>query len=265
MARDRRQLAKCFQGLGWISPKCCHSLPNQEDVLCLVLVLDPMTPHPSEGISRNRRQMPKLAMEHKMKHIALSALILLGAPVAAMAGGPATPTIEPMISTPAPVMQIAQSGDWTGLYSGVSLGYGRSETKGLGQDGKMHIGGVNLGYRREMGTVVVGGELSYDRDNINVGAADRTINHTTALKLVVGKDLGRTLVYGDVGVARANATLAGVTATDTGYTVGIGADFALNQQWTVGGELSMNRYNDFNNTGVTLKDTAVTVKLGYRF
>ncbi len=200
-----------------------------------------------------------------MKRIALSALIFFGAPVAAMAGGPATPTMEPPVSMAAPVMQAVQPGDWTGLYAGVSLGYGKSTTKPLGQDGKMHIGGVNLGYRSEIGTLVVGGELSYDRDNINVGAADRTIKNTTALKLIVGKDFGRTLVYGDVGVARAKATLAGVSGTDTGYTLGIGADYALNQQWTIGGELSANRYNDFNNSGVTLKDTALTVKLGYKF
>lgn len=200
-----------------------------------------------------------------MKRIALSALVILAAPVAAMAGGPATPTVEPTVSMPAPVMQAVQPGDWTGFYSGVSLGYGKSTAKPLGQDGKLHIGGVNLGYRSQMGTLVLGGELSYDRDNITVGTADRTIKNTTALKLIVGKDFGQTLVYGDVGVARAKATLAGVSGTDTGYTMGIGADYALNQQWTIGGEVSANRYNDFNNSGVTLKDTALTVKLGYRF
>ncbi len=207
-----------------------------------------------------------------MKPIALSALILLGAPVAAMAGGPATPTIEPQVIAAAPVMQITLPGDWTGFYTGASLGYGKSTTKGLGQDGKLHIAGVTLGYRRQMGTIVLGGELSYDRDDINVGTADTTIKNTTAVKLIVGKDLGKTLVYGDVGIARAEATVDGVTGTDTGYTVGIGADYALNQQWTIGGELSANRYNNFNGSGVTLKkstvtlkDTALTLKLAYRF
>jgi opacity protein-like surface antigen len=200
-----------------------------------------------------------------MKHIALSALIFLGAPVAAMAGGPATPTIEPQVTAQAPVMQAVPSTDWTGFYSGLSLGYGTSRTKGLDQDGKMNIGGVNLGYRRDLGPVIVGGELSYNRDDINVGDADRTIKNTTALKLIVGKGFGQTLVYGDVGVARAKATLDGVSGSDTGYTVGIGADYALNQQWTIGGELSANRYSDFNNSGVTLKDTAFTVKVGYKF
>ena len=200
-----------------------------------------------------------------MKSTALLTILFLGAPIAAMAGGMAAPVAEPPVSVPAPVIPVAQSGNWTGFYSGVSLGYGKSYTKGIQQDGTMHIGGLNLGYRYDMGKVVVGGELSFDKDNINVGAGSRTINNTTALKLIVGTDLGRTLVYGTVGAARADATLAGVKASDTGYTVGIGADYALTKQFTIGGELSTNRYNNFNGSGVTLKDTAVAMKVGFRF
>jgi outer membrane immunogenic protein len=201
-----------------------------------------------------------------MKRIALATVIVLAAPVAALAGGPATPVVEPMVAAPAPVMMAAPSTDWTGAYAGVKLGYGKSYTSGaFKQGGTMHIGGADLGYRRDTGSLVLGGELSYDRDNINVGAPDRTINNTTALKLIVGKSMGQTLFYGTLGVARADATLAGVNGSDTGYTAGIGADYALTQKVTLGGELSTNRYNDFNNSGVTLKDTAFAVKLGFRF
>ena len=200
-----------------------------------------------------------------MKNTLFLTLALLGAPMAAMAGGMAAPVTEPVVTAPAPVIPAMQSGDWTGFYSGVSLGFGKSYTKGIQQDGTLHIGGINLGYRYDMGQVVVGGELSFDKDNINVGAANRTINNTTALKLIVGTDLGKTLVYGSVGAARADATLAGVKASDTGYTVGIGADYALTQRFTIGGELSANRYNNFHGSGVTLKDTAVALKVGFRF
>ncbi len=201
-----------------------------------------------------------------MKKIALATLILLAAPVAAMAGGPAAPVVEPPISAPAPMMMAAPTVDWTGTYAGVKLGYGKSYTSGaLKQGGTMHIAGADLGYRQDMGAYLLGGELSYDRDNINVGAADRTINSTAALKLIVGKSMGQTLFYGSLGVARADATLAGVKGSDTGYTAGIGADYALTQKITLGGELSTNRYNNFNGSGVTLKDTAFAVKVGFRF
>ena len=200
-----------------------------------------------------------------MKHVALATLILLGAPAAAMAGGMAAPVTEPALAAPAPVIATVPSTDWTGFYTGLSLGYGNSYTTGITQSGKMKIAGVNLGYRRDLGKVVVGGEISFAKDNVNVGAASTTINSTTALRLTVGTDLGRTLVYGSAGVDRANATLAGVTATGTGYSFGIGADYALTQRWTVGAALETNRYNDFNNTGVNLKDTALALKVGFRF
>lgn len=200
-----------------------------------------------------------------MKLIALSTLIALGAPMTAMAGGMAAPVTEPAVVAPAPMMAPVASTDWSGFYTGVQLGFGHSYTAGIQQDGKIHAAGVDVGYRTDMGGLVVGGELSYNKDDINVGATDNTVNNTTALKLIVGKSMGRTLVYGTAGVARADAQIAGVGATDTGYTLGLGADYALNDKWTVGGELSANRYFDFNNSGVTLKDTTVAVKVGYRF
>lgn len=201
-----------------------------------------------------------------MKHLAPLTLILLAAPLAAMAGGPATPTVEPQIVTPAPMAQYTAPGDWTGFYTGLSLGGGHTYGNSAGGHANMGIAGVNLGYRRDLGPVVVGGELSFDKDNINVGHGNANkINNTTALKLIVGKSMGQTLVYGAVGVAQADATVAGATGTDTGYTVGIGADYALNQQWTIGGELATDRYNNFNGSGAVLNDTSFKVKIGFRF
>lgn len=75
-----------------------------------------------------------------MKHIRLAALVLLVAPVAAFAGGPVMPVIETPIV--APVMAQEQSGTWSGFYSSVELGYGKSFTTVPGQGGTMHIGGV---------------------------------------------------------------------------------------------------------------------------
>ena len=200
-----------------------------------------------------------------MKHIAPLTLILLGAPIAAMAGGVAVPVAEPQIA--APMAVAPQPTDWTGFYTGLSLGMGNSYGSTAGNGGNMGIAGVNLGYRRDMGRVVLGGELSYDKDDIKQGSSGSgsAIKNTTALKLTVGMPVGRALVYGALGVARADASLAGVSATDTGYTAGIGADYAVTDKWTIGGELAMDRYNDFNNTGVDLKDTTLKVKVGLRF
>ncbi|MBI1170982.1 outer membrane beta-barrel protein [bacterium] len=201
-----------------------------------------------------------------MKRLAPLTLVFLAAPLAAMAGGPAVPTIEPQVTAPAPAAPVTPSVDWTGFYSGLSLGGGHSYGNSPGTHANLGVAGVNLGYRYDMGPVLVGGEFSYDKDNINVGQASGSkVNNSTALKLVVGKSLGNTLVYGTVGLAQADASVAGVSGSDTGYTAGIGADYALNQQWTLGGELAGSRYNNFKNTGYDLKDTTFKVKIGFRF
>lgn len=199
-----------------------------------------------------------------MKHIALLTAAFLGAPIAAMAGGMAVPVTEPVVMAVAPTMAPVSS-DWAGFYTGVSIGFGHSYTSGIKQDGKLRSGGVNLGYRADMGGLVLGGELSYSKDDVKVNAIDNTINNTTELKLIVGKSLGQTLVYGTAGVARANAQIAGVRGTSNGYTLGLGADYALNSKLSIGGELAANRYNNFDKSGVTLKDSTFMMKIGYRF
>lgn len=202
-----------------------------------------------------------------MKLIALTTAVLLGTPFAAMAGGPVTPTIEPPIATPAPVMTYAEPVNWTGFYIGGSLGGGNSYFSTSGHGARLGVAGIDIGYRQQNGKLVLGGELSYEKDNVNqsISAGGNGVSDTTALNLIVGTPVGRTLVYGTVGIAQANATFAGFSHSDNGYNLGVGADYAMTQQWTLGGELLTSRYNDFNNTGFSLQDTTLKVKVGFRF
>ena len=199
-----------------------------------------------------------------MKKIMYLALVASSLPMAAMAGGMAQPVVEPVVQMPPPVL-VAPSTDWTGLYAGASLGFGSVTASGGKSDARGGFAGVDLGYRKDFGTVVVGGEISYAKNDIGLDSTTDQINHTLAGELMLGADLGRTLVYVSGGVARANATLGGSTTTDTGYFAGIGADYLVNDKWTVGAELKSSVYNDFSNSGVDLKDTAVGLKVGMRF
>jgi outer membrane immunogenic protein len=200
-----------------------------------------------------------------MQRTGLLTFALLLSPMAAMAGGPAQPTMEPLIAPPpAPMVQVADS-NWTGFYTGMSLGYGKFEAGGGNQNGGATVGGIDLGYRYDFGKAVVGGELSYDMNDIGGTGSANSINNTTGVKLLAGVDLGRTLVYASVGASEANATVGGTTGTDNGYFGGIGADYLLTDKWTIGGELQSHRYDNFDNSGVDLKDTSLEMKIGFRF
>ena len=199
-----------------------------------------------------------------MKKLMYLAALASSLPLAAMAGGMAQPVIEPVVIAPAPVM-MAPSEDWTGTYVGASLGYGRITAKGGSSDANGGALGLNLGYRKDFGSVVLGGEVAISKNDLGVKSGTDQINSTVEAGLSLGADLGKTLVYVAGGATRASASLGGSTQYGNGYFAGIGADYMLNDKWTIGGELKSNMYNDFHNTGVDLKDTSLALKVGMRF
>lgn len=195
-----------------------------------------------------------------MKYLATLAITsALAAP--AFAGGIAEPLVEPTL-TPMAVAPV--TGDWTGLYAGAQLGYGDVSSNIAGVDGNGAIGGLHAGYRHDFGQLVAGAELAFNATDIDLGPTDK-LDNVTQLKAMLGYDLGSTLVYGTVGAAHAKADLAGVGRSDTGYLVGVGLDYAISDTWTVGGELTHHRFDDFDNTGADIRANTAQVKIGYRF
>lgn len=202
-------------------------------------------------------------MNTSMKRIFASLPLVAALGLPAYAGGMTEPVEEPMIIEAAPVM--VPSADWSGAYVGAQLGYGDIGSGGAALDGNGAIGGVHAGYRFDFGQFVAGVELDYDKTNIDLGAGGDKLDDVARLKLMAGADLGSTLVYATGGAARASATLAGVNRSDNGYFLGAGAAYALNDSWTLGGELLTHRFDNFASTAVDLKATTVTARLGYRF
>jgi opacity protein-like surface antigen len=199
-----------------------------------------------------------------MNKVVYLALIASAVPMVALAGGATQPIIEPVVMMPAAVVMMPGV-DWTGGYAGVTLGYGDVSAEGGPEDAKAPMAGLNLGYRKDFGQFVLGGELNYSHDDINVSGGRDQVNSTTGAQVMLGADIGQTLVYVSGGYARANATVGGIGATDDGYSIGLGADYMLNDKWTVGAEAKSYTYADFNNSGVDLKNMTVGVKIGMRF
>jgi outer membrane immunogenic protein len=182
----------------------------------------------------------------------------------AFAGGPVEPVPEPVI-VPAPVEPVATGGDWGGAYVGAQLGYADVDSNGAGLDGDGAIGGVHGGYRYDFGQAVIGAELDYDLANVDLETDDSSLDNVARLKLMAGADLGRTLIYGTVGAAYAEATVAGDELSDDGYFAGIGANYAFSDRWTVGGELLTHKFDDFDDSGVDLDATTATLRASFNF
>ncbi|MFO1203646.1 MAG: porin family protein [Tabrizicola sp.] len=199
-----------------------------------------------------------------MKTIAaMIATAAISAP--AFAGGPVTAVEEPVI-VPAAEPYVAPGLDWSGAYVGAQLGYGDVDSNGAGLDGYGWLGGVHAGYRWDMGSWVAGTELSWDKSSIDLGAVDGDqLDSVAALKLMAGREIGNSLVYGTVGAAYANASVGGADLSDNGLVYGVGFDHALNDKWTVGGELLGHKFDNFDGTGNDLDATTLKAKVALRF
>jgi outer membrane immunogenic protein len=201
-----------------------------------------------------------------MKTSITSMMLISALATPVFAGGPIEPVPEPTIA-PAPVAApVSTNGEWGGAYVGAQLGYADIDSNGGGLDGDGVLGGVHAGYRYDFGTAVVGGELDYDTSSIDLGAAaGDELESVARLKLMAGADLGRTLVYGTAGVAYAEASVGGANLSDNGWFAGLGADYALTDQWRVGGEILTHKFDNFDGSGVDLDVNTVKAKVSFAF
>ncbi len=202
-----------------------------------------------------------------MKTIAaLIATAAISAP--AFAGGPVAVAEEPVI-VPAAEAYVAPGLDWSGAYVGGQLGYGDVDTSTAGVDGPSGygwLGGVHAGYRWDLGSWVAGTEVSWDKTSIEIpDGSGVELDNVAALKLTAGREIGNSLVYGTLGAAHAKISSATGDISDNGMVYGIGFDTALNDKWTVGGEVLQHNFDDFDGTGTDVDATTIKAKVGFRF
>lgn len=198
-----------------------------------------------------------------MKYIATPALALAAFALAvpAFAGGYTEPAPEPIIA-PAPVVPVAATGnDWTGGYGGLSLGYGWGADAADEADDMVY--GLFGGYNYDFGNFVLGGELEHALTEMEND--DVSIDSMTRLKLRAGYDLGKTLVYGVVGANHAKADIGGKGLADTGYSYGLGLDYAMTDNIALGAEVLRNEFSDFDNNGTDLSATTLGARVSFRF
>jgi len=233
-------------------------------------------------------------MKNILLQTALCASLLGWASAVAQAGG----------NTAAP--------DWTGLHAGVSLGIGASNVTALPvynpsvirlsnntQAGNSFSIGANLGYDHQFGPLVVGafGELNYlhiathggfnedDASNQPWNTQVGDLLGSARIRLGAGSD--KVMVYGSGGIAFGSSKIAnwnyeGTGVADypfasTGYVLGGGIEFRVNESWTISGDYSHYVFTASNTTQMFSDDGPATggnnnigidlikVGLNYRF
>ncbi len=181
---------------------------------------------------------------------------------AAAAGSLENTTVEAPVFTPAPMpTPVAVDGNWTGFYTGLQVGQTDIDSDSGTLDGDDTSYGFHAGYDYDFGKFVLGGELDYDKTDIDLGTAGAIADSVARAKVKAGYDFGNTLVYATAGAARADTSVG----DETGPFAGLGVTYKVTDRYTVGGEVLQHKFDDVGGTGDDLDATTISLRGSMRF
>ncbi len=202
----------------------------------------------------------------------------IAAAVSTAAGAAFAGNIEPAPVEPVVYQAPAPAFTWEGAYIGGQIGYafsnfdlGGSSLSDFDEDSV--LGGVHVGYLWSLGNGwYLGPELQYDfTDDLSI---TDTSNGETAdfdgiarLKLKAGYELGNGMLYGTAGFAYADFdSVSDATDIDKeSYVVGLGYDWRVGDNWTVGAEYMYHNFDGKGSSGGDIDVNTVHIKASYHF
>ena len=157
-----------------------------------------------------------------------------------LAAALATPAAAADMSYPAPAATYAPAPifTWTGFYLGANAGYGWGEAD-YSSDIDGFLGGIQAGYNFQLsGPFVIGVEADIQYSNIESSVF--TLDYFGTVRARAGFAVDQFLLYGTGGLAYGRGTyeLGGLSndQTNIGWTVGDGAEYAIDMNWSVKAE-----------------------------
>ena len=198
---------------------------------------------------------------------ALSFAILAFSAGAALADGIGVPPTPPVVPSP----PIAYVPDWTGVYAGLYYGVADGEMFDIGGpyvlNDNANFGGLMLGYRRDLGNFVIGGEIAstFHTDVYQAAFPSWAFNNLTDLRVSVGRDLGRALLYATAGYTTSRFTDGFANYTYDGWNAGIGIDYMVTDRVFLGAEYVYRSLARTDNSAWTGEFGAIQLRGGIRF
>ncbi|WP_420587023.1 outer membrane protein [Ruegeria sp.] len=154
----------------------------------------------------------------------------------------------------------AMAEDWTGVYGGFSFGYTDADGPN-GSSGDDFSFGPHIGYDRDFGNFVLGGELEYNRLSLNLGQGEGSLDSMTRLKFRGGYDFGSALGYVVVGAARVDSSVD----NDTAAVYGIGVAYPVTDNFIISGEALRQDFDDVTRTDGGLDSNVFNLRTTFRF
>ena len=196
-----------------------------------------------------------------MRAVLASTAILLGAGLAipAFAGALEDPVVTPV---PVPVVTPTES-LWSGFYLGGQVGSAWLDADGdaANDDSDDWLGGAHVGWQDVTSNgLLYGAEIDANATELELGGND--VESLSHVKAKLGYDLGRSLVYATAGAANSEIKDLG---NSWGYTGGIGYDYMLTNDLSLGAEIQYQTFDNFDGGDTEVDGTSAVVKVSYHF
>lgn len=168
----------------------------------------------------------------------------------------------------------ASAQDWNGAYLGISAGSGSGEVavpafSGLDTLDSSTVYGLFAGYNLQRNSMVYGAEIAFHSGDINSAAfPSQGIDRLMDLKGRFGYAAGPGLVYGVLGYSTNRAFVSSGTSDGSGFSLGLGYDYQINDAFTIGGEfLSRKMQNDETDAILEIEPdvSTFTLRAGMKF
>lgn len=216
-----------------------------------------------------------------MKSSLFAAAALAASSTAALAGGYVAPVVEAPVVAPVAVA-VAPTYNWSGAYVGAQIGRVDGTLKYpevLARDNQDVTGnsyGVHAGYLHDFGRFVGGAEISWNKlDSVDFDGVDESYSGSMLQgKLMAGYNAGRFLPYVSLGGSQVTIkdVLANGSDVDTsGWFVGVGAKFAVTDNFLIGAEVQRHRFGEVkdlsapNGDKTKLDGTTFGISASYKF
>ncbi|QFR32892.1 outer membrane protein [Ancylobacter sp. TS-1] len=167
----------------------------------------------------------------------MKSTILAGVSLAALLAVPAA-AADLAYKAPAAYAPPPMAFTWTGFYIGANAGYGWG-TADWSPDIDGFIGGLQAGYNWQgAGPLVLGVETDIQYADVSSGIF--SLDYFGTVRARIGYAFDQVLVYGTGGLAYGGGTYEtwglSNSKNQIGWTLGGGAEYAINNNWSVKGE-----------------------------
>lgn len=185
----------------------------------------------------------------------------------AMAGGLQVAPAEPQVMAVQPAPQ-APYGNWQGVSVGANLTWGKSKASGLA--GRPDGAGLglrsNFDWQFDRMVLGFGSDLDFGKTKGTFGGAAAEIGRTGTIFAKAGYDAGQWMPYALAGYSKARLETGGARSNMDGYTLGLGAEYRINQQVSTYAEYTYSNFGNVAALGNAKVDTQkLRMGLNFRF